>query len=282
MTWPKIGNVTGAALRGSPTGGQIVTTAISGYGYSSPGNLGYTPITRPTTFPVASGTKNTGEVLTCVTPVWAGANPTTNTYQWYVADGSNPGQLLSTETAATYTQGNNAANYVATSSTSVTITTSGTDTFTIPAGKTFIVGQRVRAVSNAYATNYIGGTVSAVTATTVAFGVDESGGIVNSTTSNTIGTGTKTFTMAAGLHVDVGQSVKIVYHSGTSNFFQGTVTSFDGTTLVVNVTSTGGSGTQANWDVRPICADWNILPWFYCKTVTTNGNGTFPLPSNVA
>lgn len=66
-----------------------------------------------------------------------------------------------------------------------------------------------------------------------------------STTSNTIGTGTKTFTVASSsLPIATGQGV--IALSGPNNMF-GTVTSYIGTTLVLNVISTGGSGTFSSW-----------------------------------
>lgn len=66
-----------------------------------------------------------------------------------------------------------------------------------------------------------------------------------STTSNTIGTGTKTFIIAdSGLPITTGQGIMAI--SGTASMF-GTVTSYIGTTLVMNSTSTIGSGTFTSW-----------------------------------
>lgn len=68
-----------------------------------------------------------------------------------------------------------------------------------------------------------------------------------STTSNSIGTGTKTFTVASsGLSISVGQGVMAL--SSTASMF-GTVTSYSGTTLIINVTSTVGSGTFTSWTI---------------------------------
>ncbi len=72
--------------------------------------------------------------------------------------------------------------------------------------------------------------------------------IVRSNTSNTIGTGSKTFTTAAGLPITVGQTVQIGYNG--LNYMTGTVTAFAGTTLVVNVTSFVGSGTYTGWSIN--------------------------------
>lgn len=66
-------------------------------------------------------------------------------------------------------------------------------------------------------------------------------------TSNTIGTGNKTFTVSAGLHVTAGQSV--VAMVDINNTMTGTVVSYVGTTLVINVTTTKGGGTYSSWSI---------------------------------
>lgn len=66
-----------------------------------------------------------------------------------------------------------------------------------------------------------------------------------STTSNSIGLGTKTFTLASNtLPIATGSGVMAV--SGTNNMF-GTVISYIGFVLTMNVVSTGGSGTFNSW-----------------------------------
>jgi hypothetical protein len=71
-----------------------------------------------------------------------------------------------------------------------------------------------------------------------------------SATSVTVGTGSKTFTVDAGLTYAAGALVQ-VQSLGNGSMMNGTVTSYAGTTLVVNVTSIGGSGTFADWGVSP-------------------------------
>lgn len=72
---------------------------------------------------------------------------------------------------------------------------------------------------------------------------------LTSTTSNTIGTGSKTFTTNLNSNesaYNVGTRIRV---SGilTANFMEGVITSFSGTTLVVNVDASGGSGTLNSW-----------------------------------
>jgi collagen type VII alpha len=69
-----------------------------------------------------------------------------------------------------------------------------------------------------------------------------------SSTSITIGTGTKVFTVSSGLSYTTAQSVVVAYDG--SNYMEGSVTSYVGTTLTVDVTSTTGSGTYASWDIN--------------------------------
>lgn len=73
----------------------------------------------------------------------------------------------------------------------------------------------------------------------------------SSTSSVLIGTGSKSFTIAAGTIVstgfNVGETVTAHYKARAADYMVGTVTSWDGTTLVLNVSSVGGSGTFAAW-----------------------------------
>lgn len=73
-------------------------------------------------------------------------------------------------------------------------------------------------------------------------------GVTSSTTSITIGAGSKTFTVASGLWWQSGMAVQ-VYYNGT-NYMWGKVTSYSGTTLVINVFKFVGSGTRTSWTIR--------------------------------
>ena len=86
-----------------------------------------------------------------------------------------------------------------------------------------------------------------------------------SRTSLAIGTGSKTFTTQSGLTFSAGQTVRAHYTAyGTANYMQGTVTSYSGTTLVLNVTSVTGSGTYADW----------VLAIAPTTIIVHNGSGT--------
>ena len=70
-----------------------------------------------------------------------------------------------------------------------------------------------------------------------------------STSSLTIGTGSKTFTTQSGLAYVAGNTVQATYASNSADYMFGTITSYSGTTMVVNVTAVGGSGTFASWNI---------------------------------
>ena len=78
------------------------------------------------------------------------------------------------------------------------------------------------------------------------------GQLVQSATSMTIATGSKTFTvpdMYDGPVVYQGQTVEVRSRANPANKFIGTVTGARGTSLTINVTSIGGSGTFSDWSV---------------------------------
>lgn len=77
--------------------------------------------------------------------------------------------------------------------------------------------------------------------------------IAASTTSLTIGTGSKSLTANTGCAFTAGMEVFIASTASSSNRMVGLVTSYDSGTgaLVVNVTSTTGSGTFAAWSIGP-------------------------------
>jgi hypothetical protein len=70
-----------------------------------------------------------------------------------------------------------------------------------------------------------------------------------SSTSVLIGTGSKTFTVSVGLGFVSSDSIVISSAANSHNAMLGTVSSYSGTTLTVNVTSTTGSGTFSDWEI---------------------------------
>lgn len=70
-----------------------------------------------------------------------------------------------------------------------------------------------------------------------------------STSSVAIGTGNKTFTTQSGEQYIAGVYLIAVSQANAANFMFGQVVSYSGTSLVINVQATGGSGTYADWNL---------------------------------
>lgn len=76
--------------------------------------------------------------------------------------------------------------------------------------------------------------------------------LVQSVTSTTISTGSKTFTvpsMTGAAIVYAGQTLEVRSRANPANKMVGTVTGAAGTSLTINITSVGGSGTFTDWSV---------------------------------
>lgn len=70
-----------------------------------------------------------------------------------------------------------------------------------------------------------------------------------STTSVTVGTGSQTFTTQSGLAYSVGARVRAT-STGTGAYVEGLVTSYSGTSLVINVDTVSGSGAHTDWNLN--------------------------------
>ncbi len=70
-----------------------------------------------------------------------------------------------------------------------------------------------------------------------------------STSSLLIGTGSKTFVTQSGLSITAGQYIIASSMANAANYMYGQVTSYSGTSLVLNVSVVGGSGTDADWSL---------------------------------
>jgi hypothetical protein len=89
-----------------------------------------------------------------------------------------------------------------------------------------------------------------------------SGFSLTSSSSITVGTGSKTFTTNLASTVTPivnGTNLKIYSTANHTNNMTGVVTSFSGTTLVVNVTAASGAGTLTDWNI--VTNPDDILTW---------------------
>ena len=75
---------------------------------------------------------------------------------------------------------------------------------------------------------------------------------LTSTTTVTITTGNKTLTTnlsKTNTAFAIGNRIRISYTTTPANYMEGVVTSFSGTSLIVNIDYIGGSGTYASWNI---------------------------------
>lgn len=70
-----------------------------------------------------------------------------------------------------------------------------------------------------------------------------------SSSAKTISLGSKTFVVPAGLAYIPGERIRFVDQTNSSNFLEGTITSYATTSMVVNIDNNGGSGTVSNWNL---------------------------------
>ena len=106
------------------------------------------------------------------------------------------------------------------------------------------------AASNAADSDSNAADSAAAAAVSAATAADYAGSInAASTSSQTIGTGLKTFTIQSGKQFSVGQFVSAISDADSDNYMHGPVYSYSGTTLIVDVTNNGGSGTYSDWSI---------------------------------
>lgn len=82
--------------------------------------------------------------------------------------------------------------------------------------------------------------------TNVDLEANANGWSTTSSTTNTIALGSHTFTVPSGLQITSGD---VATAFNTVNSMSGTVTSYSGTTLILNITSVKGSGTFSAWTI---------------------------------
>ncbi|HER27499.1 MAG TPA: hypothetical protein ENI69_10360, partial [Rhodospirillales bacterium] len=71
-----------------------------------------------------------------------------------------------------------------------------------------------------------------------------------SLTSLAIGIGSKVFTVQSGAALTVGQWLLISSDADPANYMHGQITAYSGTSLSVNITNFGGTGTLSDWSIR--------------------------------
>ena len=149
------------------------------------------------------------------------------------------------------TPSNNASKVVAYDSagTALELGPSTTDITSASTNATAAATSATAAASSASAAS-TSATASASSATTAAATAATLTG-ASSTTSLAIGTGSKAFTVAAGLGFIAGDIVLVTSNANpTVNYMHGPIASYSSTTLTVTVDNVGGSGTLSDWTIR--------------------------------
>lgn len=174
---------------------------------------------------------------------------------------------------STGAQGPGGAGYLASSATSLTIGT-GTQTLTTSSGLAYRAGDVIKIADTAApSTNYMLGTITSYSSTSMVASVTETAGSGTKTawtislagktgttgtagtngtgyggtssTSLLIGTGSKVWGTQAGLGYVVGSRIR--WANSSTNWMEGQITDYTSTSMTVNVTKTSGSGTLAFW-----------------------------------
>ena len=106
---------------------------------------------------------------------------------------------------------------------------------------------------------------------------------LTSVTSATINTGSQTFTTNLNANTtafQVGTRVRLAYSTNPSNYMEGAVTAFSGTSMTVNVDAVGGSGTYASWNisVAGIAGSNTSVPGTSGQVLVSNGSSGFGTP----
>ncbi len=166
------------------------------------------------------------------------------------------------------------ASYAATSVTSLACAGSGSKTFGTQTGLAYAPGARVRATS-AGSGEWMEGVVSAYSGSALTVTMDSNSGtgthadwtlnlagqpgqtgasgagyLTTSTTSlGCAGSGSKTFTVAAGLAWTAGARLRAT-STGSGEWMEGVVSAYSGTSLSATMDLNSGTGTHADWDIN--------------------------------
>lgn len=158
---------------------------------------------------------------------------------------ANSATAASTSASNASTSATNAAGSASSASSSAgTASTAATNAST---SATAAAGSATAAATSATAA---AGSQTAAAASATAAASAAAGVRGTSSSSVAIGTGTKTLTTQAGKQWSVGQPLIVMSDADEENYMFGTVTSYSSTTLEVDVTAVGGSGTYADWVIN--------------------------------
>lgn len=171
---------------------------------------------------------------------------------------SNAATSASTSAANAQTAATQASNAVSSSATSAAnAAASATAATNASTAATLSAGQSADSATTALISANNAGT----SATSAAASAAQAAGSLLGTSgsSNSIGTGAKTYVTQAGLSLGPGGFVTIANTAAPANYNHGQITSYSGTSLVVNVLDTGGTGTFSAWTITPSAPQGSVI-----------------------
>ncbi len=160
---------------------------------------------------------------------------------------SSASTSASTASTAATNAGNSATAAAGSATTASTAATNASTSATAAAGSASSASTSASSASTSAtnaSTSATNAAASATQAATYAAALS-----ATSTTSLAIAGGTQTFTTQASKQFINGQYLIIASNANDTNYMHGQVTSYSGTTLVMNILDIGGSGTYADWNI---------------------------------
>lgn len=248
---------TNAAASASTASNAATNAASSATSASGSATAASTSATTATT---QAGNAATSATAAAGSASSASTSATTATTQAGIATTQATNASTSATNAAT--SATNAASSATSASTSASTATTEAGTATTQAGNA--ATSATAAAGSA--------TAAAASAASLAAGIT-----ATSTTSLLIATGAQTFTTQSGKLFINGQILIIASNANSANYMHGAVTSYTGTSLVMSITDTGGSGTFADWNIS-ISGTQGTLPGGIVA-VTNGGTGVTTLPA---
>lgn len=218
----------------------------------------------------SSATSASGSATTATTQASA-ASTSASGASTSATNAANSATAAAGSATTATTQAGNASTSASAASTSATnAASSASSASTSASTATTQAGNASTSASGAAtsATNAAASATAAAASATAAANV-ASGIITTSTTSKTIGTGAQTFTVPSGLLFQAGQYSQVSSQANTANNMECTVTSYSGTSLVLNCIVANGTGTHTDWNIS--------LAGAIGATGATGATGIFPI-----
>lgn len=193
----------------------------------------------------SSATTATSQATTATTQATAAASSATA-----AASSASSASTSASAAATSATAAASSASAAATSATAAasSATAAATSATSAASSATTATTQAGNASTSATAA---AGSATAAAASATAAASAAASTIATSTSSVAIATGSKSFTTQSGKQFTAGQFLTLASAATPANYMHGQVTSYSGTSLVMNVLDIGGSGTAADWNISP-------------------------------